>query len=208
MAKPSTAKPSYTCAHCGAEFVWTPTRKGRPPATCSDECKRARLNAGYRARYAKALEGQRRRRSRGSRYLPVECAVDGCGRMNYSKGLCCMHYGRKRTTGEVGEADPRRKAAGDNVWRWVDGEHGYAYLTFPGARARKVLEHRHVMSQHLGRELHAWENVHHINGIRDDNRIENLELWVKPQPAGQRAEDLAAWVAETYPELVAAALAA
>jgi hypothetical protein len=64
------------------------------------------------------------------------------------------------------------------------------------------------MEQILGRPLASFETVHHKNGRRADNHPGNLELWTKPQPSGQRPEDLVAWVVEHYPDLVAAALAA
>lgn len=63
-------------------------------------------------------------------------------------------------------------------------------------------EHRYVMQQTLGRELLPSESVHHKNGDRLDNRPDNLELWYKGQPAGQRVTDLIVYLCEFHRDAV------
>jgi len=130
------------------------------------------------------------------------CAAEGCGRPPKTKGWCKAHYARWLRDGGPGIHDLRQRGRVPKE-RWFD-KKGYVMVrTGPG---EYIQEHRLAMAQHLGRPLHKFENVHHKNGVKGDNRLENLELWTKPQPQGQRPEDLVAWVVEMYPGLATRAL--
>lgn len=88
--------------------------------------------------------------------------------------------------------------SGDTNPNWTGGRYidknGYVMLLTPDGKY--VQEHRLVMEKRLNRKLTKDETVHHINGVRDDNRVENLELWVSHQPSGQRPQDLVVWAEE------------
>lgn len=85
----------------------------------------------------------------------------------------------------------RRKASVHGIWRfpkeknpsWKGGrrKNKQGYIVLWKSANKVILEHRAVMAKSLGRELNSKEIIHHINGIRDDNRIENLLLITQPE---------------------------
>lgn len=171
------------CEHCGNEFS-KPANAVRAHNFCSRTCY---TSSDYRS----GLMRQRMAESYPDAKVTRPCAY--CGkpvtraRSKTAKQFFCdrdCHHAYKRSLG-TRQINPG----------------GYAVVFVgkgqPGAsKSGHILEHRKVMQEMLGRPLLPEENVHHKNGIRTDNRPENLELWSRSQPSGQRVADKIKWAEE------------
>lgn len=212
--EPVASLETRVCDLCGREFARR-RKDGRPPRYCSIPC---------RTKASNARAGNGTPESSWPRSPEIEARV--CE--EYLSGLSCEslkeRYGvnsetirrvlrRNNITMRHRNASTARKrlkggrVRGRNGYMWLlldsdDPLYCMAMTRWGNGAGRYAVEHRVVMARHLGRPLFDFENVHHINGRRDDNRLENLELWVVPQPKGQRPDDLVRWVVGTYPELV------
>ena len=167
---------SFTpCQTCGALVRWMPSV---PLKYCSPECSYTGRKTG--------LSVEKTCEHCGKTIWTTPAKRDRtrfCGRSCASRGTSATKGRKRGTTGTKG-APPlplgtaRLDASGYTRTRIATGWQS---------------THRAAMEQHLGRPLLPNENVHHINGNRADNRLGNLELWVKSQPTGQRPQDLVAW---------------
>ena len=158
-----------------------------------DRRRKYRLYCGMH--YQRERDGRDMALPPNHRHMPQECESPDCSREAKVRGMCSAHYRRVSKGGQLSGA----------IRRMTPGEWGPWLVTVDGyvRRSRVVagvaeyeIQHRTVMEAALGRALLADESVHHKNGDRSDNRLENLELWSRYQPSGQRAADKVAYAEE------------
>lgn len=206
-----------TCEYCEKEYELRSATKMRRQRFCSTDCKVAAARTTRVARSAILPElrscdicgetFQPRRYATAQKFCSKSCALRNAQRAAAARGAAedrqCEHCGvsfRFQNTGNAGRFCSRAclyaGTSGAQSAAWKGGRHvrsdGYAVRAAPGhphANNGYVKEHRLVMEARLGRYLLPGENVHHINGVKDDNRDENLELWTTKQPKGQRVDD-------------------
>lgn len=137
------------------------------------------------------------RKRRNRLYDAEPCPYPGCIRKAEAKGECLAHYQQRRA------GNGMRPLASDFMdpedpltWNTsINKGYVYRYARIKG-ESYFIAEHRAVMEKLIGRKLRDEETVHHKNGVRGDNRAENLELWSHSHPYGQRVEDKVLWAEE------------
>lgn len=129
----------------------------------------------------KDSEGKRKK-CHACRQSKMPCKSENCSKYVYAS---LRYSGYCKSCLNMLELNPN--------WRGGKVKHAAGYIMLRQPDGKYALEHRLVMEKALGRSLSPNENVHHMNGIRSDNRLENLELWITSQPSGQRVSDLVAW---------------
>lgn len=185
--------PHYQRVHRhGDPQVHKPLRPEKPTVPCLVKgCDRPVHALAYCQRHYQRwhTRGSTDRVGPTHKKLP-KCLVSDCPRPDVSGGYCWVHRWRIEQHGSPQEDRPVREWK-PNLGRTT--KDGYVLVRAPGhpnANGRGyVPEHRLVMGEHLGRDLRPDETVHHKNGDKADNRLENLELWIGNHSHGSRLTD-------------------
>lgn len=202
-SKPATADSRtpvhFTCEDCGGDFIMmksylTAYRKkfGCDPRYCSMKC---------------SVSGRRKAADERNRFTCQHCGKNEIRDRSSGKRI----YREQKYCSQVCKVEALKKTAQVRFEAGGYKKHvkrnGYIWVTIPmlsrNGGPRSVMEHRYVMSQHIGRDLLPEETVHHINGVRSDNQIENLELFNSRHGPGQRVVDKVTFAIEVlkqYPE--------
>lgn len=180
-----------TCSNCPQVFRSSPSMNR---IYCSAEC------------FFIATKGKKRnypQRERTAEYVTKSCANPECPNMverrisDMRERIFCSRSCSAKVLTTEGHGGRPSARIGDTKLSAEGYTMEYVGKDNPLGDGRGwVRQHRLIMASVIGRKLESWETPHHANGIRSDNRPENLELWITSQPSGQRAIDLLAWARE------------